>query len=169
MSEAIDIDEEGNGLETAEVVSLNRGPWQRQAGKRGRLSREEMAAKAAWEAGQSNDTASTDVIATSEQPEAKKRGSRVKREASLDQFAQLLLMVHASFSLVVPEMALDQNEADMLTSSLAELSKHYHVPLDGKHGAIFSFITTCGIVYGTRTVAVVRRIRNERNTNSPAS
>lgn len=72
----------------------------------------------------------------------------------------LLLSVHtmgAAF-LKCPELELDEAEAKKLASSIREVSKHYPVTLDPKRLALIELGTMAAMIYGTRGVAIYKRL-----------
>lgn len=76
---------------------------------------------------------------------------------------RLLLSVHtmgAAF-LSCPELELDESEAQKIASAVRGVAKHYSVTMDAKKLAMVELSTVLAMVYGTRGVAIYRRVTAE--------
>ena len=62
-----------------------------------------------------------------------------------------------------PELALDANEASELAKAIGSVSRHYDVSASAKTVDIANLVMVCGMVYGTRLLAVRARTRKEKN------
>jgi hypothetical protein len=77
--------------------------------------------------------------------------------------AIVLLHTMASVMLKTPELVLEKDEAQKLCDGLAELQKHFPIPVPNeKTIAIMSMVAIAGQVYGTRIMAVNMRKKMER-------
>jgi hypothetical protein len=75
----------------------------------------------------------------------------------------LLLSVHlmgAAF-LKCPELELSQPEAEKLAGAVREVAKHYNVVVNPKTLALIELSTTGAMIYGTRGVAIYKRLTAE--------
>lgn len=59
-------------------------------------------------------------------------------------------------------MALDQNEAKELAKGIANVSRHYDVSTSQKTMDIANLVMVCGMVYGSRILAIRNRRKAER-------
>jgi hypothetical protein len=76
----------------------------------------------------------------------------------------ILLSIHtmgAAF-LSCPELELDSQEAEKLARSIRELSKYYPISLDVKRMAQIDLAMMAAMIYGTRGVAIYRRLSREQ-------
>lgn len=67
-----------------------------------------------------------------------------------------------------PEFALDQNEAKELAQAVGNVSRHYDVSASAKTVDIANLIMVCGMVYGSRILAVRARKTNEKKKAASA-
>lgn len=82
---------------------------------------------------------------------------------------RLLLSTHlmGAAMLKCPELELDVDEAKKLASAIREVSKHYPVVFDPKKMALMELGTVALMVYGTRGVAIYKRIQRESQPQPP--
>jgi len=82
---------------------------------------------------------------------------------------RLLLSVHlmGAAALASPELELEESEAKKLASAIREVSKFYPVTLDPKRLALLELGTVAMMVYGTRGVAIYRRVKTEVKPKAP--
>lgn len=120
----------------------------------------------------------TDRGATTTRRRGRPPGTRNKpRDGSPSQTSQniaenlehLLLSVHvmAAAFLKCPEFELDEQESKKLASSIREVSKFYPITLDPKRLALIELGTMAAMIYGTRGVAIYKRLTAEPKKETP--
>jgi hypothetical protein len=63
------------------------------------------------------------------------------------------------------DLTVDKDEAKMLAEAMNTFASQYKVKLDGKSGAALGLVTAAVVVFGPRSVVVIKRIR-DRNAGS---
>jgi hypothetical protein len=71
------------------------------------------------------------------------------------------MMFHMMAASRFPEMAMDQQEANVLALSMTNYLKHTKVKVDPKTQALVAMVGTIGMVEGTRVMAIVSRKAQE--------
>lgn len=94
-------------------------------------------------------------------------GTAEKANATLDiaSFNQLIYNGHMMLAKIakVPEIALDEDEAQKLANATANVARHYNIAVSQKTLDWTNFATAiCGI-YGTRLIAIANKKRQEAN------
>lgn len=65
-----------------------------------------------------------------------------------------------------PELEIDKSESQNLAQAIAEVTKHYDVEVAEKTIAWSNLLMVCGMIYGTRIVAIRNRHKNEDKTKT---
>lgn len=90
-----------------------------------------------------------------------KRGRKPKKQA-IDEsvLARQLIGAHLIAAQVtrMPELAIDQEEADLLAKGISGIAQEYGVALSGKAAAWMGLLGACAMVYGPRAVTVYQKL-----------
>lgn len=101
----------------------------------------------------------------------RKRGRKATAEASVSVVGleKLLMSFHtmAAVGFQAPEMVIDNQEANMMATAIAEVNRHYPVAVDPGHVAIAQLVGVSVLVYGPRAKMIVDRKRKEREERRP--
>ena len=86
-----------------------------------------------------------------------------KKAMDITGIEKLLYSTHTMLSaFVVPELAIDQQEAAMLANGIAQVQRHYTTSeFSEKTFDWLNLVGVCGMVYGTRFMAVRARMQAE--------
>lgn len=86
-----------------------------------------------------------------------------KKAMDITGIEKLLYSTHSMLSaFVVPEMAIDQQEASLLANGIAQVQRHYTTSeFSEKTFDWLNLVGVCGMVYGTRFMAVRARLQTE--------
>ena len=77
----------------------------------------------------------------------------------------MILGLHVTLSLKIPEMKIDEAEAKLLANAIADVLNYYPTIksfLEGKAAAHVALMMAVIQVYGTRLVAIQLRLRTEK-------
>jgi hypothetical protein len=87
---------------------------------------------------------------------------------NVEHIKRVLLSVHGKAALALgnDDIAIDEEEAQMLAESLANFLEYYKIVITGKRGAAVALLYAVSMVYGPRLFAMVlkRRIAKEALT-----
>lgn len=67
----------------------------------------------------------------------------------------------AAASLKIPELEIDNKEAEQLAKAIGDVSAHYGFELSPKTKAWIELVWCSGVIYGTRIVAYNMRVKKE--------
>lgn len=94
---------------------------------------------------------------------ATKSGKTPQNAIGIDTVLFSLHQMAATF--IVPELAIDENEAKQLAAGVAAVNAHYGKTIDPKITAWIGLLAVCGKVYGPRIGAFTLRRSIERNAS----
>jgi hypothetical protein len=82
---------------------------------------------------------------------------------NVEHIKKVLVSVHAKVALAIgePDLAIDDEEGQMLAESGAALLEYYKIKIDGKRGAIVAFIYALTLVYGPRLFSIAMAKRQQ--------
>lgn len=97
-------------------------------------------------------------------PQAKsEKTGNIEKSVNIDGIEKILFNLHLfAATLVVPELALEEKEAKELARSIKAVNEQYKLTLDPKQAAWIDLMTTCGIIYGPRAVAIYLRKQTDK-------
>ena len=80
---------------------------------------------------------------------------------------KILFSAHAviASTLQVPELELDEAEAQRLAAAIQNVNNAYRVEFDPKKAALIDLGTACGVIYGPRFVSIFLRKKQEMKLN----
>jgi hypothetical protein len=101
-------------------------------------------------------------------PDAPRKTQKAPQAAvSIGGIESILYSIHLFASSVVPEAALDEDEAKELAKAVAAVNEHYAVAFDPKKLAWFALIGVAGKIYGSRVMAYMLRKKTEEAAQRP--
>lgn len=97
----------------------------------------------------------------------KPRGPRNKAQVQtyISSLGGVLYLIHSTLSEVTktPELELSEDEAKNVAQAAEELASQYEIAASEKQRAWFQFISVCAAVYGSRAIAIGRRVSTKKN------
>jgi hypothetical protein len=102
--------------------------------------------------------------------ERKKRGPNKRTtgaKKAQDSIAPFVQMIHALMAAKIPEMELEPEEAERVSSAYIGFCQHHDIPiLSAKRMSEIELISMIWMVYGTRVIAIRNRIKEETKVNA---
>lgn len=161
-----------SGNESANHVDARRDP--ESAGERARIAGFEVIDPTDIDGGTDTGDPGYQPRRRGRKPGSKNKprtGTEEAKSNIAENLERILLSVHtmgaAFFS--SPELELEAEEAKQLARAIREVSKYYPVTLDPKRLALIELGSVCAMVYGTRGVAIYRRVTAETKKPAPVT
>lgn len=99
---------------------------------------------------------------TNARPTESSQESGVSKSVNVNGIEKVLYNIHAFCgAMIAPELALDEKEAKELANAIKGVNEQYKLTLDPKQAVWIDLMTTCGIIYGPRGLAIYLRVSSE--------